>query len=578
MINYLRLKKYLDRDNLYDPIDKEKLKELAELDEMNDIIKKIKDLFGYKCRYVLLSIYKYLKEEDYNREVLLKIIKDKLYLVSKMQKEVDADNGPDLERLCACYDSDTYQLLIERFAKHYCNAESTEYSALKYCNVLFGYNKEKIKYITVCLIPSNISKLLELKPSKLETYLGFLSIRNPYSTDFIEKFVAMIDTFEKLDDHNFEDVLRFIYQDQDSRQIYERLNLIPLLLYPDKQSEDKIHFNSAIASKLLELPKKVQKKIYQSLDRKGILRRFESMFTEPLVDNIHNTIFMESLIDSIHNTASVHQDTIAELFVNPDFYKKTSEQKYYIVESLRKNGENLEENVGRYQQKLDFILSIKREKLLTPPFLKATLDFVCQQDSYELLAAKEEAIERFNGDFQDKSQYGYYLALLQMNTSDKTDEEKIQIITSRSQYLTEKSFTDFYQEVERSSNKKKLEDLLEDTTNNELFLSVCSLIRKESNCHPDVYAKILGYVNYLDSESNLDSALQMIGKKEFQQQSPEEQERLVDSSFENIRQTFCLEGCALEITGMGLLKQSIEQGELRFVSSDCKAQIKVKKI
>lgn len=564
MVNYLKLQKYLVANGLYNPNYKKELKELAEIEEIGTILKDMKHLSGYKSRYVLSSIEQYLRDQKYDRKVLIKIIRDKLYLVNHMTNAVDAYNGPNLEKIYASYDSDTYQLLLERFANHYTRSESTEYSALKYFNVLFGENKEKIRYITDCLIPSNISKLFELKPKKLETYLDFLSIRNSSSTDSIMEFIEMVDTFEKMDDRDFRDALRFIYQDQDTRLIYERLNFLPLLLDKDNKEENKIYFHDVIASKISILPKEVQRRLYHDKNGKDIIKRFDPIFTA-------------LLFESIHNTSSIQMDTVAELFVNPRFYTRTEQQKFIILESLRKNGEELEADTLRYQRKLSFILSNEGEVLAQTPFLKETLDFICQEDEEEVFNAKVEAIESFNGSFQDKNQYVRYLALLQANTSDKTDKEKVEIISSRSRYLTGFPFTDFYQIMENSSNKDRFISLLEKNQYDDMFFSICGVIASERCFDKDIYKGILDYIEYSSSKEELVFAMKEMEGAIIQENNVEEQRKMLDHLFENLIQTVSIGDYTLEIIGEKSLQKAMEQKEVVYTSPDCKAQIKVKK-
>lgn len=565
MSNYLKLQKHLVVNGLYEPNYKKRLKELAEIEEIGPILKEMKHLFGYKNRYILSSINQYLRDDKYDRKVFIKIIRDKLYLVNHMTSAVDAYNGPNLEKIYATYDLDTYQLLLERFANHYIRGESTEYSALKYFNVLFGENKEKMRYITGCLMPSNISKLFELKPKKLETYLDFLSIRNSSSTDSIMEFIEMVDTFEKMDDRDFREALCFIYQDQDTKLIYERLNFLPLLLNKDNKEEDKIYFQDVIASRLSRLPKEVQRKLYQDKNVKDIIKGLSS------------PIFSDLLLESIRNTPIIQMDTVAELFVDPRFYTRTEQQKFIILESLRKNGEELEADTLRYQRKLNFILSNERKELVQPPFLKETLDFICQEEEEEVFDAKVEAMESFNGDFQDKNQYVRYLALLQANTSDSTDKEKAAIISSRSRYLTESSFTDFYQRMENSSNKDRFISLLEESRDDDTFFSICDVIASERCFDKDIYKGILDYIEYSSSKEELVFAMKEMEGAIIQENNVEEQRKMLDHLFENLIQTVSIGDYTLEIIGEKSLQKAMEQKEVVYTSPDCKAQIKVKK-
>lgn len=562
MSNYFKLKKCLKTNELYDVRDKERLKELGNLEGMSDILKDMEHLFGYESRYVLFSITKYFREYSYDKQVLLKILKDKIYLVKHMPRKIDVYNGPTLEKLYATYDLDTYQLLFERFLKHYTNNEGKEYSTTNYCNVLLGDNKEKLKYITACLMPSNISKLFELKPEKLETYLNFLSVRNSSSADTIVEFIEMVDTFERLEDESFRKALQFVYQDQDAKSIFNRLNFLPNLFVEEKNG---LSFNSAAASKILELPKIIQRRLYLYPDSLEIINRF-------------NPIFTELLLESIRNTSSVQQNIMAELYVNPEFYKRTEKEKFMILESLRKNGEEPEEEEERYQRKVNFILEEEREELLQEPFLKSTLRFICQKDSEEVFLAKKEALENYNGSLEDERQYEQYLELLQAGLSNQSDCLKAKNISSRSQYLTENSFEEFYQKIENSSNKDQFMSLVHENTSGERFFSICDVILSEKMWNQDVYREILNYIDYTGTNEELLFALKMMEQTMIKGSSMEDQNQLAKNLSDSLKQTISFGNYQLEIIGDSLLQNQLENGELTYTSPDCKAQIKVKKI
>ncbi len=562
MSNYFKLKKCLKTNELYDVRDKERLKELGNLEGMSDILKDMEHLFGYESRYVLSSVTRYLRETSYDQQVLLKILKDKIYLVKHMSSKIDAYNGPDLEKLYATYDFDTYQLLFERFLKHYINKEEKEYSTTNYCNVLLGDNKEKLKYITNCLMPSNISKLFELKPEKLEIYLIFLSIRNSNSMDTILEFIEMIDTFERLGDAGFIEALQFVYQDQDAKSIFNRLNFLPSLFV---EEENRLSFNSVAASKILRLPEKIQRVLYLHPDCAEIINRF-------------NPIFTELLVDSIRNTSSVQQNVMAELYVNPKFYKRTEKEKLMILEHLRTNGDELEEDEERYQRKVNFILEEEREELFQEPFLKSTLFFICQKDSEEVFLAKKEALENYNGSLEDKSQYEQYLELLQAGLSNQSDSLKAKNISNRSQYLTENSFEEFYQKIGNSSNKDRFMSLFQENTSGERFFSICDVIASEKMWNQDVYKEILNYIDYTGTNEELLFALKMMEQTLIKGSSMEAQSQLAKNLSESLKQTISFGNYQFEVIGDGLLQKQLENGELTYTSPDCKAQIKVKKI
>lgn len=563
-MRYLGLQKCLKVNGLYDSNYRDKLKELAKLEGMRDIIKDIKYLSGHNGKYVLSSITRYLRDENYDSQVLIKIIRDKLDLVNHMVSDLDACNGPDLEKLYANYDSDTYQLLVERFSKHYMRGESDEYSAIKYCNLLLGDNKKMLKYLTCYLTQDNIKDLLELKPEKLEMYLTFISIKESDSS--IMKFIEMVDVLEKLSNVDFKYALNFVYGDTSMDFTDKRLDLLPLLInVNDRNGQKKATFDYNRAQIISRFPSDILIRLLESKEKETIVRGLT-----------FSTINL--LEESRKKTSPIYKDAIYEIIFYPNFYKMSDNQKYLLLDCIGKNGEELEEDVTRYQQKLDFILSTKQEELRKSPFLKNTLDFICQDDSDELFMEKIEAIESFNGDFQDENQYGHYLALLQAGTLDKTDKEKIKIISSRSRDLTENSVAEFYQRIESSPNKDRFVKLLGQNRDDTMFPSICDIISTEGLWnHPDTYTSILDYVDYIDKKEELLGVLKGMEEIIIKGKGEEEKQRMIDHLFENLKQTFTLGDYTIEILGKDSLEESLKQGDLVYESPNCKAQIKVKK-
>lgn len=564
--NSRKLQKFLAKNGSYDDKYKGKIKELAKEEKMKDHLKEISKLFGYQAGYICSSFFKYLKKDDYSIDELIRIIGDKLYLINHMTRIRDSYNGPDLEKLYERYEPEAYGLFLQRFIKHYTRGETAEYSALQYTNVLLGENNQKLKYITICLMPNEVEKLLELRPDKLEAYLDNISIGHCNSNKLIIKFSEMVASLEQLNDNDFRNALGFVYYDNDDDSIEIRLNFLPFFMMDNKQDERGMTFNCHQAQVISQLPKSILIELNRNLVE-------EKENVESILHSITKLI-----VRSICGTSPIQQDIICDMIHNPTFFNKTDEEKYLILESLRKNGNELEEDRERYFRKSQYILSNEDDILLKMPFLKYTLNFICQKDSEEVFAVKKEALENYNGSFEDENQYRKYLELLQKDLSNQSEYEKIGIISSISQYLTKEPFANFYQRIENSYNKDRFMELFDENTSKERFFSIGDIIASEKMWDKDVYTKILDYIYYTKSNEELEFALNMMQQTISKGSSREGQTQMAANLSDSLTQTFSTGDYRVEIIGDGLLQKQLREGELVYTSPNCKAQIKIKKI
>lgn len=427
---------------------------------IEDLLPKIDKLTKVEKEYVLKPLEYILNKnrENYSKDIKILEPADTLYNLIRDQLNLleiegfDIYNAPNLTELCLATGDESNPLYY-----YLLNSYASDPDKIEYINVFTeNYPKWQEIFAIYDIRQRDCEKIFNIHPIYLRF---FIEHKYPSSEmEVIKKFYIFrglillaekhIRTINHLDSSSFSKLLDAIY----------KINLRIELLMTTCQQRKDVPSAYCIDSKKLEILEQIPTYLYIHLADNG---------TKEMLDNLYNN-YESGLIEEIINTPSYHEEPLIELLEDEKFIALPSEYQKMIVERLRKIGSKEEINTYRYERKVSALIGTEEEDgllITSEKYIEPTLDFLCQDDALKVLKEKIKAIYRVSRSLTEDeptiTYYQKYLEFLSVGLYDnKSLEEQVHQIRSRSTYFEEESFKVFIRDIEESNNKEELLKLL----------------------------------------------------------------------------------------------------------------------